>query len=214
MNTEKMQYKLKEVRVKLAEGTALYSTRPMDSPQNAIRCMADMLSELDREYLCVVNMDSALRPINYNIVSIGGINLAPVSVGNVFKTAILSNAHSLILLHNHPSGNLIVSKADIEVTKKIYRASRLMDITLLDHIIVGGGSGDYCSMRECGLLTSIMDSCEVLERNTDYTVSTGMTRMTEKPVKDAEMSVPVAGIGKKPMDRNDRKTVKKHHRTR
>jgi len=95
------QYKLSEVRVKLAEGTALYSTQPMDSPQSAVRCMADMLSELDREYLCVVNMDNKLHPINYNIVSIGGINTAPAPMTNIFKSAILSNASSIMLLHNH-----------------------------------------------------------------------------------------------------------------
>lgn len=153
MDKHMKQYKLPEVRVKLTEGTALYSAQPVNSPEGAVRVMADMLSELDREYVCVVNMDSKLHPINYNIVSIGGLSESLVPMTNIFKSAILSNAGSIVVLHNHPSGDLTPSNEDINVTKRIMEASKIMDIRLNDHIIVGGGSGDYYSMLEHGLLS-------------------------------------------------------------
>lgn len=98
-----ISYELPEVQVRLAEGKSLYSDQPMSSPKRATEIMAKMLSEMDREYLCVVNLDSQLRPINYNVVSIGGLDSALAPMSNVYKTAILSNASAIILLHNHPS---------------------------------------------------------------------------------------------------------------
>lgn len=69
-------YQLKEVNVRLVlnESSALYSTTPISTPQDAVNVMGELLRGADREMVCVINMDNKLRPINYNIVSIGGIN--------------------------------------------------------------------------------------------------------------------------------------------
>ena len=140
-----INYELPEVQVRLAEGKSLYSDQPMSSPKRATEIMSKMLSEMDREYLCVVNLDSQLRPINYNVVSIGGLDSALAPMSNVYKTAILSNTSAIILLHNHPSGSLQPSAEDIRMTQKVEMASKIMDIRLLDHIIVAGGTGTQFS---------------------------------------------------------------------
>ena len=145
-------YPFPEVYVQLSERSVLYSNQPVNTPKKATEVMAKVLSGMDREYLCVVNLDTKLRPINFNIVSIGGLNAAPASMSNIFKSAILANASSVIVLHNHPSGSLEPSREDIEVTRRIEEASKLMDIRLLDHVIVAGRTGEMYSFQEQGLI--------------------------------------------------------------
>lgn len=157
------EYALPEVRIRLEEGTKLYSQVPMSGPDEAARVMAGMLSQMDREYFCVVNCDAQLRAINYNVVAVGGIRECPVPVPNVFKSAILSNAASIILLHNHPSGNLTPSDEDLEVTKKLCMAGADLDIPIVDHLIVGGGDPwNYYSMQSEGDLDVIRQSIKCL----------------------------------------------------
>ena len=141
-------YSLKQVRVmlKLCEAEPLYSTEQLKGPDQATEVMADALSRLDREHCCVVNLDSMLRPINFNVVSIGGISRTLVPVQNVFKAAILSNAAGIMLFHNHPSGSLTPSREDVLLTQRLVRAGQLMEIPVLDHIIVGGGGTGRCSL--------------------------------------------------------------------
>ena len=80
-----------QVRLKLSEAEPLYSTEQITTPDKAAEVMAQALAQLDREYCCVVNLDAAKHPINFNIVSIGDVNQAQVPIQNVFKSAILSN---------------------------------------------------------------------------------------------------------------------------
>lgn len=144
------EYELKQVRVrlKLAEAEPLYSTESISTPNQAVKVMADALAQMDREYCCAVNLDGSIRPINFNIVSIGDINQAYVPIQNVFKAAILSNASGIILFHNHPSGSLKASREDIEITNRLIDAGKLMNVQLMDHIIVAGGTAEYYSFRE------------------------------------------------------------------
>ena len=88
-----------------------------------------------------------LRPLNYTVVSIGSLNSTIVAVQNVFKAAILSNASGIIALHNHPSGEIVPSKEDYDVTARIALAGQLMQTPLLDHVIVGGINGNLYSFR-------------------------------------------------------------------
>ena len=111
--------------------------------------------------VCVINMASNGKPINCSIVSIGTINNSLVSPANMLKTSILSNAAEVIMLHNHPSGELLPSDIDILMTKKLLLIYNLMNIELLDHIIIGANNTDqYYSMRENDLIdfrSSIID---------------------------------------------------------
>ena len=114
------EYKLPCVRVelKVSEGDSLYSARKISSPKEAVDVMKELLSRLDREYVVEVNLDATSRPINYNIVSIGGIASSLAPMNNIFKSAILSNASSIMLFHNHPSGDVTPSKEDFDVTER------------------------------------------------------------------------------------------------
>lgn len=137
-----------DVRLKLVEGNGVYSDKPITNPQEAISVMADVMAGLDREEVCVINLDSKGHPINFNVVSIGTLNSSFVSGRELFKSAILSNAASMILLHNHPSSELQMSQSDRMVTEKMMYASLFLDIEILDHIIVAGRTGDTLSIRE------------------------------------------------------------------
>ena len=142
------KYKLKEVCIRLAKGRALYSEQPLSSPAAALDVMRREMSQYDREVLCVVNMNSKLQPINFNIVSVGDINTSIAAIPNIMKSGLMTNAGSFLLLHNHPSGDVTPSKDDILTTRKVIEAGKLMGIPCVDHIVIGGGNGNYCSMRE------------------------------------------------------------------
>ncbi len=162
-------YQLRQVDVRLVlkEGSPLYSTRAMNGPEQAVEVMREAMKDLDREMVCVVNMDNKLRPINYHVVSIGGISESLVPVQNVFKSGILSNAGNVMLLHNHPSGEVEPSREDQIVTKRLTEAGKLMNIPVLDHIVIGGGSGRIYSFREHQpkLFTGSMDMSYIEKMN-------------------------------------------------
>jgi DNA repair protein RadC len=84
------------------------------------------------------------------MVSVGSLNQSIVHPREVFKTACLSNAAALILIHQHPSGDSTPSSEDISITRRLKEAGEIMGIKVLDHIIVG--DGEYCSFTERGLL--------------------------------------------------------------
>lgn len=142
-------YQLQEVNVRLClkEGSVLYSTAPLSHPEAARDVMRDVLQDLDREMVCVVNLDNKMKPINYNVVSIGSIDQSMVPIQNVYKSSILSNAASIMLFHNHPSGDVSPSSPDFDVTKKLVEAGKLMGIPVIDHLIIGGMNGDIYSFR-------------------------------------------------------------------
>lgn len=142
-------YQLQEVTVRLClkEGAVLYSTAHLSHPEAARDVMRDVLKDLDREMVCVVNLDNKMKPINYNVVSIGSIDQSMVPIQNVYKSSILSNAASIMLLHNHPSGDVSPSSPDFDVTKKLVEAGKLMGIPVIDHLIIGGMNGDIYSFR-------------------------------------------------------------------
>ena len=137
-----------DVRIKLVDEAPLYSERPITSPDLAIDVMRKALSEMDREYCAVVNMDVSGRPLNFNVVSVGDLNQTVAPMQNIFKAAILSNAHSIMMFHNHPDGTLSPSRADLITTSKLIEAGNLMNIPVKDHIIIGGGTGHFYSMRQ------------------------------------------------------------------
>ena len=144
-----MADKLEQVAIRMVEQPPLYSNEPMNNPDVAIRVMNEFLSQMDRELFCIVNLQADLTPINMNIVSVGSLNEALINPREIFKSAILSNAHSMMLIHNHPSGNLTPSTSDIQTTARMLELGELMGISLVDHIITGR-NGNYYSFRDKG----------------------------------------------------------------
>lgn len=142
-----MSDRLNQVAVRLVKQPPLYSDIPMKDPEAAIRVMNEFLSQMDRELFCIVNLQSDLKPINMNIVSAGALDQAVAHPREILKTAILSNANSMLLIHNHPSGSLAPSDIDIQTTIRLQEVGALMGIPVVDHIIIGRGQ-EYYSFKE------------------------------------------------------------------
>lgn len=104
----------------------------------------------DCETLVALLLNTRRRVKGHHLVSIGTMDTLLVSPSSVFRTAIVSNAAALILVHNHPSGDATPSEADIKVTRDLMRAGQLVKIELLDHVIIG--SQQHVSLRQLGYL--------------------------------------------------------------
>lgn len=104
----------------------------------------------ERECLAVLLLNTRLRVKGHQLVSTGLLDTVLVHAREVFRAAIIAAAHSLVVLHNHPSGDPQPSEADIRVTRDLFAAGRLLKLEVTDHIIVG--SGRHCSLRELGYL--------------------------------------------------------------
>jgi len=98
----------------------------------------------------ILSLDSRNNLIKISEISIGSLNANLVHPREVFKEAIQSLANSVILIHNHPSGDAIPSKDDIEITKQLMGAGEIIGISILDHIVIG--NQDYKSMKDKELL--------------------------------------------------------------
>ncbi len=145
LQNEEGAFRLKEqyIRVVLENATGLYSTEPISSADDAVRIMAQAISSMDREYFCVVNLNRLYQPIGYSIVGMGTVGDTLVSQSNLFRAALLSNAAAILVLHNHPSGNLRPSPQDLLLTAQINTLAKLFDLDFLDHVIVGQRNQTY-----------------------------------------------------------------------
>lgn len=132
------------------EASVLYDIRKIDSPKDGAELGKRFLQDLDREQLIVCCLDTKNQPTAINVVSVGSLNTSIVHPREVFKPAILSNSASIILFHNHPSGDPEPSKEDISISERIKESGIILGIKLIDHIIIGNDS--YCSLKERGIV--------------------------------------------------------------
>src|SRR3989338_3424866 len=114
---------------------------PTKDPAEVVR-QFKYLETRDREEFVVLHLDKGNRPICWDRVSVGTLSETLIHPREVFKTALLSNASAVILIHNHPSGRIEPSPEDRNITSKLIEAAKLLDIRVLDHLIIGGASGD------------------------------------------------------------------------
>lgn len=145
-------YQLNVVSVRLVKDAPIFSDRKIHQPEDAIAVVGELLSEMDREVLCVINLKTDGTPINCNFASIGAVNKTIAEPRELFKSAILSNAAQMILVHNHPSGNVMPSKEDTMLTDRMLKLADLLGIPLLDHVIMGGDNRYYFSFKEKKML--------------------------------------------------------------
>lgn len=109
-----------------------------------------LLGDNNYESFHVMYLNNANRVLEHRCISTGGITSTLADPRIIFREALELGATRLILCHNHPSGNLKPSNADIDLTKKVKAAGKLLDITIVDHIIVSDAG--YCSMAEEGII--------------------------------------------------------------
>jgi len=110
---------------------------PITSTQEAASLCAQILAQADREHFLVCLFNVKRRLIGVHTAHIGTLTASVVHPREVFKAAILANADSVILAHNHPSGDVLPSREDIAITKRLRHAGSLLGIQVIDHIIVG-----------------------------------------------------------------------------
>lgn len=108
---------------------------------------ADTLTE---EHVWIIFCNNKLFPVGLREISIGAINQSVVDVRNIFMTFLLSGGNNLFLVHNHPSGSVEPSNEDIELTKRISSCADLLNVSFLDHIIIG--KNNFYSFKDNDLL--------------------------------------------------------------
>jgi len=140
------------VRVEMVkERTIKFASNRASSPGEAAAILADFLSGVDREHFVMMCLDSKNKINALNVVSVGSLSSAIVHPREVFKPAILANAAAIIIGHNHPSGDATPSSEDMEVTKQLVEAGKILGIEVLDSLILGD-DGNFVSLKERGLI--------------------------------------------------------------
>lgn len=119
-----------------------------NSPEQVFDTFSFLRQET-KEYFFTIHLDGKNRISCVDEVSVGSLNQSIVHPREVFKTALLSSAAAIILLHNHPTGDPTPSREDIEITRRLKEAGELIGVKLLDHIIIGDS---YVSFVSKGLL--------------------------------------------------------------
>ncbi|MEI5985263.1 UNVERIFIED_CONTAM: UPF0758-like protein [Trichonephila clavipes] len=119
---------------------------PLNNSKLAYIYIKDQLQDLPHEEFWVIYLSISCKPLDRQQISRGGNDFTPVDIRIILRHALINQAHSLILVHNHPSGTLKPSEADKALTKKIQAAAKTMDIYVIDHLIITDSS--YYSFKD------------------------------------------------------------------
>ncbi|MDO5403032.1 MAG: DNA repair protein RadC [Eubacteriales bacterium] len=136
---------ISELSRRIAKQTA-YERLDFSNPEAIARYYMEDMRYLDKEHLILSMLDNKCRLIKDTVISIGTVNASLVTPRELFIEALKSQAVSIVILHNHPSGDSSPSRQDIEVTLKIKKAGELIGIYLVDHIIIGDNT--YTSLKQ------------------------------------------------------------------
>lgn len=120
------------------------------SPDVIANMVMDEMKFLQKEHFNIVILDTKNQIISIENISIGTLNASIVHPRDVYKAAIQKNGNAIILLHNHPSGDVTPSGEDINITKRLVEAGNLIGIKVLDHLIIGNDV--FLSMKEKNLM--------------------------------------------------------------
>lgn len=125
----------------------------IDNPRRVAEFISERIGSQSCENFILLCIGSKNEVVSYSLISIGTITEAIVHPREVFIPAVMTKASGVIVAHNHPSGNNLPSRQDIETTKRLEEAGNIMGIPLVDHIIVGfNNAGDFYSMKENGYI--------------------------------------------------------------
>lgn len=137
-----------EVGRRLSTQTPAYKKKELLNPEKVARLVRSKLKDYSKEHFYLIALDS--RNWSIHEVSLGTLNASIVHPREAFTEAIKSKASSVIIVHNHPSGDPEPSQDDLEITKRLVEAGKILDIEVLDHIIVTKKT--FLSMKEKGIL--------------------------------------------------------------
>lgn len=136
------QAKAAQIKAALELGRRLTVATPQErpritSPADAANLLMSEMMLLEQEHLRVILLNTRNEVLSMPTIYQGSLNTSVVRVGELFREAIRANAAALIVAHNHPSGDPSPSPEDINVTRQLVKAGRLLDISVLDHIVIG-----------------------------------------------------------------------------
>ncbi len=148
------QAKAVEIKAALEIGRRLMASAPeerprVSSPADAANLLMSEMMFLEQEHLRLVLLDTRNRVLGTPNIYVGSLNTSVVRIGELFRAAIKANAAAFIVAHNHPSGDPSPSPEDINVTRQLVAAGKLLDMEVLDHIVIGHQR--YVSLKERGL---------------------------------------------------------------
>lgn len=140
----------------LEMGRRATSTRPdprptVTTPEDVVALCSPQIRGLDREHFWTLALNTKNRLLRTIQVSVGSLNASIVHPRELFKQSVRLSAASVIVVHNHPSGDPTPSGADIQLTRRIVRAGDVLGIEVLDHVVIGEG-GEHASLRDLGLM--------------------------------------------------------------
>lgn len=121
----------------------------VQSPVDVVNLVGSEMALLEQEHLRALLLNTRNQVMSIAEVSRGSVNSSQVRVAEVFRDAVRANVPSIIVVHNHPSGDPTPSNEDVQVTKLLVEAGKLLDIEVLDHVIVA--QNGHASLREKGL---------------------------------------------------------------
>lgn len=143
------------VKIKAALALGLRLCDPLEerpvisSPADAAALLQHEMSLFEQEYLKVIVLNTRNHVLDIVEITHGSVNSSQVRIAEVLRPAVERNSPAIIAVHNHPSNDLTPSPEDIQITRSIREAGKLMNIDLLDHIILG--KGGYTSLKEKNL---------------------------------------------------------------
>jgi len=131
------------------------SKQKLDSPELVSELVGQEMRRLRTESLRVILLDTRYRLLHIEEVSVGSLNESIAHPRDIFHPAVAASAYAVIVVHNHPSGDVSPSQSDHSLTRRLAEAAELLQIKLLDHIIIGApadGNPGYFSFKEAGVL--------------------------------------------------------------
>lgn len=130
-----LQYKVPQIRLAVIREQEAAEPLSFNCPEDVARAV-EPLKHCSEEYFLVFHLDTRSQIVGYQEVSHGTLNASLVHPREVFKAAIASNCHSIIVAHNHPGGSLTPSAEDLATTKQLIKAGEILGIAVMDHVIV------------------------------------------------------------------------------
>ncbi len=142
-------YTMTQLLLMVKEEAQRQNIERITSAQNVFTLLHEY-STKEKEHFLLVTLDGSSNVIEERVIHVGTLNQSLVHPREVFRPAIMDNAAGLIIAHNHPSGTLEASRADIQITNRLKEVAKLVGIELLDHVIISAKG--YYSFSEEGLL--------------------------------------------------------------
>jgi DNA repair protein RadC len=126
------------------------TARPtINTPEDVVDLCAAQFRGLDKEHFWSLSLNVKNRLLKMSEVSVGSLNASIVHPRELFKDAVKASAASVVVVHNHPSGDATPSGADIQLTRRLVKAGDVLGIDVLDHVVIGDG-GEFSSLRDLG----------------------------------------------------------------